>query len=61
MKTDKKRVALIRICLAVGDNVETYLNMSPKQIKSHYKFHVIDIEKLNQEILNINLGIGDTE
>ena len=65
MKTKNKRLALIQENINNPDTINAYINMDSRGIKLHYDYYIKPmikkVTRLNQEILNINLGIGDTE
>ena len=65
MKTKHKRLALIQDNLNNPDTINAYINMDSRDITLHYDYYIKPmikkVTRLNQEILNINLGIGDTE
>tara|TARA_R110000824_G_C15113422_1_gene667343 strand:- start:962 stop:1159 length:198 start_codon:yes stop_codon:yes gene_type:complete len=65
MKTKNKRLALIQENLNNPDSINDYINMDSRDIKLHYKYYIKPmikkVARVNQEILNINLGTGSTE
>jgi hypothetical protein len=65
MKTKNKRLALIQENLNDPNTINEYINMDSRDIKLHYDYYikpmVKKVARMNQEILDINLGIGDTE